>query len=95
MTYEDFLTELDLTEEDYFKAVQTSVKAPKVFLERPPRDKRVNPYMRHLITAWQANHDIQFVLDAYACAMYIVSYISKSQRGMSTLLYNAAKEAKK
>ena len=55
----------------------------------------MNPYIRHLITAWQANHDIQFVLDAYACAMYIVSYISKSQRGMSTLLYNAAKEAKK
>ena len=27
--------------------------------------------------------DIQFVLDVYACAMYIVSYISKAQKEMS------------
>jgi hypothetical protein len=38
--------------------------------------------------------DLQFILDAYACVMYIVSYISKAQRGMSNLLYNATKEAK-
>lgn len=30
--------------------------------------------------------DIQFVLDVYACAMYIVSNISKAQKGMSELL---------
>ena len=29
--------------------------------------------------------DIQFVLDVYACAMYIVSYISKAQKGISQL----------
>ncbi|CAB4000987.1 Hypothetical predicted protein [Paramuricea clavata] len=38
--------------------------------------------------------DIQFVLDVYACAMYIVSYISKAQKGMSDLLRNACAEAK-
>ena len=38
--------------------------------------------------------DIQYVLDAYSCAMYIVSYIAKSQRGMSNLLFHAAKEAR-
>ena len=38
--------------------------------------------------------DIQIVLDPYTCAMYIVTYISKSQRGMSNLLYLAAKEAR-
>ena len=26
--------------------------------------------------------DIQFVFDGYACAMYIVLYISKAQKGM-------------
>ena len=39
--------------------------------------------------------DLQFILDAYACAMYIVSYIAKSQRGMSNLLYHACQEARK
>ena len=39
--------------------------------------------------------DIQFVFDVYACAMYIVSYISKSQKGMSELLQNACGEARR
>ena len=37
--------------------------------------------------------DIQYVLDVYACAMYIVSYISKAQKGMSELR-KAVQEAK-
>lgn len=37
--------------------------------------------------------DIQFILDPYACAVYIVSYISKGQRGMSNLLRHACEEA--
>ena len=44
--------------------------------------------------AWRANMDIQFVLDVYACAIYIVSYISKAQRGISDLLRTACEEAK-
>lgn len=38
--------------------------------------------------------DIQYILDPNACAAYIVSYISKGQRGMSNLLSNACREAK-
>ena len=38
--------------------------------------------------------DIQFVLDPYACAVYILSYITKVQRGMSKLLRKACEEAK-
>ena len=30
--------------------------------------------------------DIQFVVDVYACAVYMVTYISKAQKGMSELL---------
>ena len=38
--------------------------------------------------------DVQFVLDVYACAMYIVSFISKAQKGMSELLRTAFAEAR-
>jgi len=38
--------------------------------------------------------DIQFILDVYACASYITSYVAKSERGMSELLRNACQEAK-
>ena len=39
--------------------------------------------------------DIQFVLDIYACAMYIVSYISKTQKGISELFRTACTEARR
>ena len=39
--------------------------------------------------------DIQFVLDVYACAVYIVNYISKAQKGMSELLREACDEGRK
>ena len=38
--------------------------------------------------------DIQFVVDVYACAIYIVSCISKAQKGMSELLRTACAEAR-
>ena len=50
--------------------------------------------MRGLLTLWQANHDIQFVLDPYQCITYICDYMTKSQKGMSELLHAACEEAK-
>ena len=95
LTYDEFLEKVNLSEKDYIRAVQTSVKTPKIFLKRKPMESRINPYMKDLMGTWKANHDIQFVLDAYACTTYIVSYISKSAKGMSELMANACKEARK
>ena len=39
--------------------------------------------------------DIQYVVDAYACVVYIISYISKAEREMGLLLGNAQREASK
>ena len=33
--------------------------------------------------------DLQYILDPYACVVYVVSYIGKAQRGMSKLLKDA------
>ena len=44
--------------------------------------------------AWQANMDIQFVLNAYACVMYVASYIMKTERSMGELLKRVAAEAR-
>lgn len=95
MTCEQFLNNiLEISEEEYLKIIRSSLNGPKVFLKRKPSEVRINPYMKVVLSAWKANHDLQFVLDPYACAMYIVSYISKSQKGMSALLDQAAKEAR-
>lgn len=39
--------------------------------------------------------DIQYVLDAYSCIVYIVSYISKAEREMGLLLDHTQWEAVK
>ena len=95
ISLDEFLKRVGLNEEDYMKAVQASVKSEKIFLKRRPIENRINPYMKDLLDVWKANHDIQYILDAYACAMYIVSYINKSAKGMSTLMAEACKEARK
>ena len=44
--------------------------------------------------AWQANMDIQYVLNAYACIMYVASYIMKTEKSMGELLKRVAAEAR-
>ena len=43
MDFDHFLEELGLSDEDYMKAVQSSVKVQKVFLKRKPIENRINP----------------------------------------------------
>ena len=95
MSFLQFLTELNCTYDEYELAIRSSLKNPKIFLKRNLREIRINPYMKNLVNVWQANHDIQYVLDPYACVNYICDYIMKSAKGMSLLLREAHKEVKK
>ena len=90
----EFLARLKLTLDEYILAIRSSLKSTTIFLKRTPSEIRVNAYNPALIRAWRANMDIQFVTNVYACAMYIASYVTKAQRGMSELLRKAADEAK-
>ena len=94
ITFEQLLINLKITEQNYYLAIQSSLGSPTIFLKRKPNELRVNNYNSACLSAWRANMDIQFALDVYACAMYIVSYISKAQKGMSQLLQRACDEAR-
>ena len=93
-TFSEFLRSLGFSQEEYILALRSSLKTDEIFLKRSPAEIRINNYNPLMLKCWEANLDIQFVLDAYACAAYIVSYISKGQRGMSQLLHQACKEAR-
>ena len=87
LTFEELLLKIKVTENDYCLAVRSSLNASTVFLKTEPNKLRINNYNSPCLKVWRANMDIQFVLDVYACAMYIVSYISKAQKGMSELFF--------
>lgn len=92
-TFAVFLEKLDIDYSQYLVAVRSTLNSPKVFLKRSVCESRVNNYNSVLIKSWMANMDIQYILDAYSCVSYIVSYISKGQRGLSNLLQEACVEA--
>ena len=82
ITFDQLLIDLKITNENYLLAVRSGLNSATIFLKRQPNELRINNYNPACLSAWRANMDIQFVLDVYSCAMYIVSYISKSQKGM-------------
>jgi hypothetical protein len=93
--FEQFLKSLQMTETEYELAIRTSLKRNAVFLKRSTNAIFINPYNMKILKTWRANMDIQFVLDQFACAQYVVSYIGKSSRGVSKLLRKANEEVKK
>ena len=54
----------------------------------------MNNYNAPVMLAWQANMDLQFVLNAYACVMYVASYIMKTDRAMGEILMCIASEVR-
>ena len=78
--FDGFLEVLRMKEEQYILAIRSTLKEPKIFLKRDPACIRVNGYNNTaFLNAWQANMDIQFITNPYACVMYIVNYVSKGQ----------------
>jgi hypothetical protein len=95
LTFEEFLKHVNMNEEEYIKMIRAELKKAKIFLKRAPNEIRINAYNPIIMSLHKANMDIQFILDPYACSMYRVDYISKSENGMSKLLREALNELKK
>ncbi|XP_048834537.1 uncharacterized protein LOC125709770 [Brienomyrus brachyistius] len=84
---------IGINQEIFEAAYSRITKKTTIVLKRRPCDVWLNQYNRDLLRCWNANMDIQFVVDAYSCIVYIISYISKAEREMGLLLANAQKEA--
>ena len=94
LTFDEFLEHVNMKEEEYIKMIRSELKKAKIFLERAPNEIRINAYNPMIMSLHKANMDIQLILDPYACLMYCVDYISKSENGMSKLLREALNELK-
>jgi len=95
LSFDQFLENIGINEQEYIRAIRVDLKKAKVFLKRAPNEVRINPYNPMIMSLHRANMDIQFIFDPYACAVYCVDYISKSENGMSKLLREALNELKK
>ena len=93
-SFDDLLLGAEVRKDVYLKALSQSTSSPTVIPARQPFHSYINNYNPDLLRIWQANMDIQFVTDPWACAMYILSYITKGERQMGELLKHAAEQCK-
>ncbi|XP_052700234.1 uncharacterized protein LOC128177537 [Crassostrea angulata] len=92
-TTEEIFADLSLSQEDYEKAHRVLASRTTTILKRDPVEMWTNQYNECLLKCWDANMDIQYVLDPYSCIVYIISYISKAEREMGMLLKQTKIEA--
>ena len=92
ITLQEVLDRAHVTLQDYTKSLSISKCGQSVILKRKPSEQSVNYYSPAVLKAWEANMDIEYVVNAYACVMYIASYVLKVEKGMGELLKQAARE---
>ena len=89
LSLEELLRQGNISQQIYINALHWSMTThgqPAILLERQPSEIYVNNYNKHLMNAWQANLDIQYVTNVYACVMYVASYISKAEKTLGDIL---------
>lgn len=94
-TVEQLFKHLGINQALFEEAYNRCGRNTHVVLKRQANEVWINQYSKPLLKCWNANMDIQYVVDAYACVVYIISYISKAEREMGLLLGNAQWEAAK
>ncbi|CAF1383790.1 unnamed protein product [Adineta steineri] len=92
--FDNLLNKYNWTYDEYEFALRIIHTRPTIIHKREPNARWVNQYNEELLRAWDANMDIQFVLDPYACAKYIMSYTTKPEKEMSLLLEATHKECR-
>ena len=90
---EEVFEQLNVTHEQYEKAHCALAQRNTIIFKRTVPDVWVNPYNKHILEAWNGNMDIQPVLDAESCLMYMVKYILKAERELGDVLRKAQQEA--
>ena len=79
-TISTILDQLDMAEEEYYGCLGISSDDTfQIHFKRSPQSCFVNNYFEAGLTAWEANLDIQPVLDYYKAVSYMCAYLSKSE----------------
>ena len=92
ISMEELLRKAEVEEDEYMQSMKVSQKGNNIILKRDPCEVFINAYNPTILKAWQANIDIQYIVDAYACVMYVAAYMTKDEKGIGELLKQACKE---
>ena len=87
--FDQLLEKASVNEDNYIAAlkwIKTKNGQPAILLKRTPSEVNINNYNTTLMQAWEANLDVQYVTNTYACVMYVASYVSKPEKTLGDVL---------
>lgn len=93
-TFEEMLKDLDMTIAQYYEAVRCDFFKISVLHKRDSDAVMVNNYNPTLLDTLEANHDVQFITDAYAAIHYLFKYCLKIDEGVNHLMKKAMEECR-
>ncbi|XP_078619175.1 uncharacterized protein LOC144886422 [Branchiostoma floridae x Branchiostoma japonicum] len=94
ISLENLLQKAKVNQHEYQQALKLTRSGEQIILKRQPSEIYINHFNPTILKLWRANMDIQYILDAYSCIMYITSYMVKAERAMSELLQKVLEESK-
>ena len=94
ISLDELLIKAGVPEAIYLQGLKISSTGTSVVMQREPSQAWINTYNLDVIAVWKANMDLQYILDPYACVMYIASYMLKSEKSMGELLKQVSKECR-
>ena len=94
VTLDELLVKAGVSEDIYLQGLKICSKGNSIVMQRTPSESLINTYNPDVIRVWKANMDLQYILDPYACVMYIASYMLKSEKSMGELLKQVSKECR-
>jgi DNA replication protein DnaC len=92
ISLDELLDKAKVSNSTYLLGLKICSTGNTVVMQRRPSECWINTYNPDVIKVWKANMDLQYILDPYACVMYIASYMLKSERSMGELLKQVSKE---
>ena len=70
-TLEYLFEKYNVDADEYKKCLKSTRRGMSIVLKRRPSKSNINFYNLDLLRIWRANMDLQFILDPYACIIYI------------------------
>ena len=92
ISMDELLLKPGVSSDMYLCGLKICSTGNSVVMKRKPLESWINTYNPDVIRVWRANMDLQYILDPYACVMYITVYMLKSEHLMGELLKQVSKE---
>ena len=90
----EILTDLGVSVDAYYSALEISDDTDfQIHLRRPPNSCFVNNYFQLGLKAWDANMDIQPVINEYKAISYMCAYLSKTEDSCSNTMKQVLTES--